>query len=103
MASSHHGYGAEKLPEDHKTLSALHQGLYQGHPTLYDQISGYNAAHKEKKIQWMKECQEAFDMLKVRCTSAPILAFADFMKPFTQMPVPIGLGAILYQKQFMKD
>ena len=44
----------------------------------YDQISGDNAAHKKRKIQWMDECWEAFDKLKVLCTSTPILAFANF-------------------------
>ena len=44
-------------------------------------------------------------MLKVLCTSAPILAFADFTKPFklhTDVST-IGLGAILYQEQDGKD
>ena len=53
----------------------------------------------------MEECQEAFDTLKGLCTSAPILAFADFTKPF-QLHTDastIGLSAILYQKQDGND
>ena len=44
-------------------------------------------------------------MLKGLCTSAPILAFADFTKPFKlHMYVrTIGLGAMLYQEQDGKD
>ena len=49
---------------------------------FYNQISANNATLKKWKIQWMEECQEAFDTLKGLCTSAPILAFADFTKPF---------------------
>ena len=69
------------------------------HP-LYDHISGDNAAHKNWKIQWMDECQESFDTLKVLCTSAPILVFADFTKPFKLHTdaSTIGLGAVLYQE-----
>ena len=45
------------------------------------------------------ECQTAFDQLKNLCTTTPILAYADFIKPFklhtnTSM---LGLGAVLYQ------
>ena len=74
------------------------------HP-LYDQISRDNAAHKKRKIQWMDECQGTFDMLKVLCTFAPILAFADFTKPFKlhSDASAIGLGAILYQEQDGRD
>ena len=40
-------------------------------------------------------------MLKVVCTSAQVLDFADFMKPFKlHMDASnIGLGAVLYQKR----
>ena len=67
--------------------------------------SGDNAAQKKKKIQWMKECQEAFDTLRALCTSAPILAFADFTRPFklhTEASAT-GLGAVLYQEKGGKD
>ena len=68
---------------------------------LYNQISGNNATHKKKKVMWMKECQEAFDMLKGLFISTPILAFTDFTKPF-KLHVDastMGFGAILYQEQ----
>ena len=60
---------------------------------------------RKRKIQWTKKYQEAFDILKVMCTSALILAFADFPKPLklhTDASV-IGLAAILYQEQGRKD
>ena len=52
-------------------------------------------------IKWDLECQEAFDKLKELCTTIPILAHADFGKPFklhTDANV-LGLGAVLYQVQ----
>ena len=47
------------------------------------------------------ECQEAFDKLKELCTTTPILAYANFGKPFklyTDVSV-LGLGAVIYQVQ----
>ena len=74
------------------------------HP-LNDQISGDNAAHKKRKNHWIDECQDAFDTLKVLCTSSPILAFADFTKPLKlhTNASAIGLDAVLYQEQDGKD
>ena len=62
------------------------------HP-LYDQISGNNATHKKQKIQWIDECQKAFDMLKVLCTSAtqfwPLLTS---LSPSSCIPMWVPLG-----------
>ena len=81
------------------------KGYAKGVCPLYDQISGDSAAHKERKVQLTDECQKAFDMLKVLCTSAPILALTDFNKPFKLHTdtSAIGLGAILHQEQDGKD
>ena len=49
---------------------------------LYKLISGKNASKKQKSVKWDSECQEAFDKLKELCTTAPILAYANFGKPF---------------------
>ena len=68
---------------------------------LYKLISGENASKKWNTIKWDPECQEAFDRLKELCTTKPILAYADFEKPFklhTDVSV-LGLGAVLYQVQ----
>ena len=68
---------------------------------LYKLISGENASKKQTSISWNLECQEAFDKLKELCTTTPILAYADFGKPFklhTDASV-LGLGAVLYQVQ----
>ena len=68
---------------------------------LYKLISCENAVRKQNSIKWDQECQEAFDKLKELCTTTPILAYADFEKPFkphTDASV-LGLGDILYQEQ----
>ena len=47
------------------------------------------------------DVQAAFEMLKKTCLEAPVLAFADFNKPFlleTDMRKS-GLGVVLSQKQ----
>ena len=37
-------------------------------------------------FEWKKEQQQSFNALIDALTSAPVLAYADFTKPFTQMP-----------------
>ena len=49
---------------------------------LYKLISGDNASKKQNSIRWDTECQNAFDNLKELCSTTPILAYADFAKPF---------------------
>ena len=51
-------------------------------------------------IEWTEECQIAFDKLKDLCTSTPILAYANYCKPFQLQTdaSDLGLGAVLYQK-----
>ena len=62
-------------------------------------ISGDYANRKKALINWTPECQLAFDQLKDLCTSTPILAYADYKKPFQLQTdaSDLGLGAVLYQ------
>ena len=56
---------------------------------------------KSEAITLHPEALEAFDQLKVCCMTAPVLAFANFTKPFrleTDASFD-GLGAILFQKK----
>ncbi len=50
---------------------------------------------------WTPECASAFEQLKRKLTSAPILGFANFTQPFiVEMDASQhGLGAVLYQQQ----
>ena len=49
----------------------------------------------------MENMQSAFEMFKRACLEAPVLAFADFNKPFflETNASKLGLGAVLSQKQ----
>ena len=64
-------------------------------------VPGGNANKKKTLVDWISECQVAFEHLKHLCSQTPILAYADYMKPF-QLHTDTsesGLGAVLYQKQ----
>ena len=64
-------------------------------------IAGENAKCKRKKVEWSPECEIAMEKLKELCTSTPILAYADYTKPFrlNTDASSEGLGAVLYQTQ----
>ena len=66
---------------------------------LHELTLGENAGKKKAAIKWDSKCQQAFDDLKTLCTTAPILAYADFAKPFKLHTDACGtaLGAVLYQ------
>ena len=53
------------------------------------------------KLEWTQEHRDCFELLKCICTKTPILAYADYSKPFIMHTDAsgIGLGAILYQEQ----
>ena len=52
-------------------------------------------------VEWMNECQQAFAHLKQLHSQTPILAYANYTKPFKLHTDTSenGLGAVLYQKQ----
>lgn len=56
---------------------------------------------KGTEFVWTEECQTAFDNLKARLVTAPVLAFPNFEKNFileTDASIK-GLGAVLSQQQ----
>ena len=66
---------------------------------LHEITSGENVGRKKAAIKWDSRCQQAFDELKKLCTTAPILAYANFTIPFKLHTdaCGTGLGAALYQ------
>ncbi|WVZ63916.1 hypothetical protein U9M48_013509 [Paspalum notatum var. saurae] len=52
---------------------------------------------KNAKFEWTPECQQAFDELKKRLTTAPVLTFLDMHKPFSVYcdASRLSLGCIL--------
>ena len=61
-------------------------------------ISDGNANKKKQAIKWNEGCEESFQRLKQLCSSTPILAYADYSKPFKLHAdaCNLGLGAVLY-------
>ena len=55
---------------------------------------------KSEHVVLSEHALKAFEALKQACMTAPILAFADYTKPFLEMDASKdGLGAVLSQKQ----
>ena len=79
---------------------------------LYDLFKGSGGGKKKGKIKqqlipfhWSEVHQGAFDKLVSMCCEAPVLAYADYSKPFlvhTDASLD-GLGAVLYQEQEGKE
>ena len=64
-------------------------------------MSRENANKKKPQVEWSEECQQAFEQLKQLCSQTPILAYANYKKPF-KLHIDASenrLGAVLYQKQ----
>ena len=61
----------------------------------------HSLTKKEVTFKWSSECQNAFDRLKEKLVSSPILCYPDFYRDFvleTDVSVK-GLGAVLSQEQ----
>ena len=68
---------------------------------VHELTSGDNAKHKNPLVEWTDRCQKSFEALKQICSECPVLAYADYIKPFVLHTdaSTTGLGAVLYQKQ----
>ena len=68
---------------------------------LSDLLSGNNSKLKSEGVELSEEALQAYDQLKMKCMTAPVLAFANFEKPFLLETDTSneGLGAVLLQKQ----
>ena len=49
---------------------------------LYKLISSDQAKTKQSKLFWDEKCEQAFKALKNICSHTPVLAYADYTKPF---------------------
>ena len=68
---------------------------------LNDLLQGENSKLKSQSLGLPPDTLAAFQELKMKCLTVPVLAFADFKKPFlleTDASIE-GLGAVLSQKQ----
>ena len=68
---------------------------------LNDLLSGANSKLKSSFVWLLPAAVVAFQELKLKCMTAPVLAFADFHKPFLLETDASGdgLGTVLSQKQ----
>ena len=68
---------------------------------LHEHLSWEGAHKKSEQVMLMVKAKGTFKTLKKACLKAPVLAFADFNKPFLLEtdPSKLGLGAVLLQKQ----
>ena len=67
---------------------------------LNDLLEGEASKLKSEELELTPEALKAFEELKMRCMTAPVLVFADFKKPFCLETDASkeGLGAILLQE-----
>ena len=68
---------------------------------LNDLLQGKNSKLKSQLLGLPPDALAAFQKLKMKCLTVPVLAFADFKKPFlweTDASIE-GLGVVLSQKQ----
>ena len=65
----------------------------------------HDLTKKNKTWEWTKECQDAFDTLKEKFTTAPVLTMADVDKPFILETDASkwAIGATLMQKDSNGD
>lgn len=63
--------------------------------------TGRNRGRGSPNVDWDANCESAFQTLKQELLQAPILAYADFTKPFLLYTDAsnLGLGAVLAQRQ----
>ena len=54
---------------------------------------------RNKTVQWNEDCEVSFQTIKQLCSCTPILAYANYNKPFKLHTdaCGLGLGAVLHQ------
>ncbi|WVZ81363.1 hypothetical protein U9M48_028749 [Paspalum notatum var. saurae] len=93
-----------KIPEDVKGIRSFLglAGYYRRFIEGFSKIAKPMTALLEKniKFQWTSACQKAFEELKKRLTTAPVLTFPDMHKPFSVScdASRLGLGCVLMQE-----
>ena len=68
---------------------------------LNEHLAGEGASRKSEWVSLSEDAMKAFETLKQACMTAPILAFADYTKPFLLETDASkeGLEVVLSQKQ----
>ena len=85
-------------------MTGFFQGFIKGYSRiakpLNDLLEGEASKLKSEELELMPEALKAFEELKMKCMTAPVLVFADFKKLFCLETDASkeGLGAILLQE-----
>ena len=77
LASPHNSQTSPGLPWIQEFLSML---FIRGFSEIARPLN--ELLKKDRKFKWTTKCQQAFDNLKTRFTSEPVLVMPDQMKPF---------------------
>jgi len=79
-------------------LSGYYRRFVEGYASIAEPLT--RLLKKDLKYEWAEEQQRAFEELKKRLTSQPVLSMPDWSKPFILQPDASGvaLGAVLSQK-----
>ena len=69
--------------------------------TLPTHFINYLYKGNKKSFQWTTTCQQAFDALKAKLTTPPVLGYPDFTCPFVlhSDASHCAIGAVLSQRQ----
>ena len=93
-----------KTPQNPKEVRSFLglTGYYRRFVKDYAKIASplTNLTHQDVTYDWTSDCEKAFNQLKTKLMSAPILLYPDFEKAFTLMTDAsgVGLGAVLSQQ-----
>ena len=77
-------------------LTSHHRNFILNHAKIAETL--YFLTKKTPPFYWRADCQQAYELLKSRLLTAPILAFPDFTKLETDASIQ-GQGDILSQLQ----
>jgi hypothetical protein len=69
----------------------------------YIALPMYKLLKKDVKFDWSDACQKAFDKIKLKLTTAPLLVYPDFKKEFTLQTdaSDYAIGGVLLQKDVL--
>ena len=80
-------------------LTSYYRRFIDGYSRLAKPL--YQLTKKDVRCQWSAECQQAFEDLKDKLVTAPVLVYPNFERPFVLETDAShdGLGAVLVQRQ----